>query len=117
VANASGSPGGVPAIDLRKDVKGRTENAIWYFAVALDSSSAQPAVLHVGSDDGIQIWLNGQKVHDHKVTRALTPGADQVKVELRQGRNQLLLKLDQGNGDAGLTLSAEAKANLSFVLP
>ena len=48
-------------------------------------------------------------------TRIITD--DVVKVDLKQGKNLILLKLDQGNGAAGLTLSAEAKANLAFGVP
>jgi hypothetical protein len=36
---------------------------------------------------------------------------------LNQGRNFVLMKLDQGDGPAGVSLSAEARANLSFSLP
>lgn len=111
---------GVPEIDVAKvaaELKGRSENVIYYFAVTLDSAAAQPGTLHIGSDDGIQVWLNGTKVHDAKVTRALVAGQDKVKVELKQGKNLILLKLDQGNGAGGLTLSAEARANLVFGVP
>jgi putative membrane-bound dehydrogenase-like protein len=111
---------GIPEIDVRKvaaELKGRNENVIYYFAVTLDSATEQPGTLHIGSDDGIQVWLNGRKVHDAKVTRALVPGQDKVKVGFKQGKNLILLKLDQGNGAGGLTLSAEARANLVFGTP
>jgi putative membrane-bound dehydrogenase-like protein len=111
---------GVPEINLRDVagiVKGPSENVIYYFAAPLESATAQPAILFVGSDDGIQVWLNGRKVHDLKATRALKPAEDRIKVELKPGRNWILLKLDQGSGDAGLTLSAEARGNLAFESP
>jgi hypothetical protein len=77
----------------------------------------QPGTLYIGSDDGIQVWLNGRKVHDKKVTRRLSAAADKVPVELKTGKNLLLLKLDQGSGPGGLTLSAEARDNVSFGVP
>jgi hypothetical protein len=49
--------------------------------------------------------------------RPLTPGEDKVKVQLKSGKNLILLKLDQGNGFGGLTLSAEARANVTFGVP
>jgi hypothetical protein len=73
--------------------------------------------LYIGSDDGIQVWLNGKKVHDKNVKRALKAAEDKVPVELKAGKNLLLLKLDQGDGDGGLTLSAEARANVAFGTP
>lgn len=111
---------GIPEINLRDvaaSVKGQSENVIYYFAAPLESATAQPATLYVGSDDGIQVWLNGHKVHDLKATRALRPAEDRIKVDLKPGRNWILLKLDQGSGDAGLTLSAEARGNLAFEAP
>jgi hypothetical protein len=102
---------------LAAESKTGSDNVIYYFALTLESAAQQPATLAIGSDDGIQVWLNGQKVHDHKVTRPLTPGEDHVKVELKGGKNLLLLKLDQGNGFGGLTLSVDARANVTLGLP
>ena len=117
---AQPGPTGVPVVDLPRlaaESKTGSDNVIYYFAVTIDSSADQPATLAIGSDDGIQAWLSGQKVHDHKVTRALTPGEDKVKVQLKPGKNLLLLKLDQGNGFGGLTLSVEARAGVSLGVP
>src|SRR5262249_24683002 len=111
---------GVPVIDLPKlaaELKTTSDNVIYYFAITIESSAEQPAVLAMGSDDGIQAWLNGKKVHDHKVTRALTPGEDKVKVQLKSGRNLVLLKLDQGNGFGGLTFAVEARAGVTLGVP
>src|SRR5579872_2546477 len=94
-------PSGVPEIDLTKlagESKTANNQVIYYFACTLDSASDQAATLLVGSDDGIQVWLNGHKVHDHQVTRILKPGEDRIKVQLKAGKNSVLLKLDQGNG-------------------
>ena len=111
---------GVPVIDLSQLAaasKTSSDHVIYYFAVTLNSTTDQPATLAIGSDDGIQVWCNGQKVHDHSITRALVPGEDKVKVQLKAGKNLLLLKLDQGDGFGGMTLSAEARANITFGVP
>ncbi|HEY3964509.1 MAG TPA: PVC-type heme-binding CxxCH protein [Planctomycetaceae bacterium] len=111
---------GVPEIDVAKLAaasKTGSDNVIYYFAATVDSATDQPATLAIGSDDGIQVWLNGQKVHDHRVTRALQAGQDKVKVQLKAGKNLLLLKLDQGNGAGGMTLSVEARANATLGVP
>lgn len=108
---------GVPEIDLAQMPLARKDNLICYFACTVDSMMDQPGMLYVGSDDGVQIWLNGVKVHDHKTTRTLAPASDKVPVTLKSGKNLLLLKLDQGNGSGGLCLSAEARGNLTFSLP
>lgn len=107
---------GIPQLSVKK-LKGRTENVIYYFAIAVDSTTAQAATLHIGSDDGIQVWHNGKKVHDKKISRALNPGDDKVPVSLTAGKNLLLLKLDQGQGDGGISLSVEARQNFTLSLP
>ncbi|MBS0261705.1 MAG: c-type cytochrome, partial [Planctomycetes bacterium] len=111
---------GVPEIDVARlaaATKTSSDNVIYYFAANINSTSEQSATLAIGSDDGIQVWLNGQKVHDHRVTRALHPAQDKIKVMLKPGNNLLLLKLDQGNGAGGMTVSLESKANASFAVP
>jgi hypothetical protein len=40
-----------------------------------------------------------------------------VPVELKQGRNLILLKVDQGNGDGGVIMAVEAKANVTLSAP
>lgn len=112
--------GGPPEVDLTRLTEragSRSNNVIYYFAVIVNSAAEQDAKLNVGSDDGIQVWLNGRKLHDHKVTRALTAGEDQIDVHLKQGPNVVLLKLDQGGGPAGLTFSVESRSNVTFSLP
>lgn len=111
---------GVPQVSLRElagKLKQPADRVIYYFAVNLQSNAEQAATLKVGSDDGIQVWVNGVKVHDNAVTRALAPGQDKVSVNLKAGKNLILLKLDQGDGEAGLILSAETRQNASFTLP
>jgi putative membrane-bound dehydrogenase-like protein len=119
---ATAVPGGtgIPEIDVAKLAtasKTTSDNVIYYFASMIDSTSDQPATLAIGSDDGVQVWLNGQKVHDHRVTRPLKAGEDKVKVQLRAGKNLLLFKLDQGNGAGGMTVSLESRANATFGVP
>jgi len=64
-------------------------------------TAKQPGALGagLGSDDGIEVWLNGEKLLSNDVARG--PGADQdrVTLELKAGENRLLLKIyNQGGG-------------------
>lgn len=90
---AAGSP---PAVNLSEAVKG--DDRVAYLRAAVTSAVAQEAVLALGSDDGIKVWLNGVVVHANNVMRALKPGDDTVTVKLKEGRNDLLLKVTQGGG-------------------
>ncbi len=57
-----------------------------------------PAVLKIGSNDGVVCWVNGEKVHEKYVGRALTIDEDIIKVNFKKGKNQILLKvLNDGN--------------------
>jgi hypothetical protein len=52
----------------------------------------------LGSDDTLTVWLNGAKVVSENVSRG---AADQNKalLRLKAGKNDLLLKICQGDGD------------------
>jgi CubicO group peptidase (beta-lactamase class C family) len=51
------------------------------------------ALLGVGSDDAVKVWLNGKLVHDNWSARVCRPDDDIVPVEFEQGANRLLLKI------------------------
>ena len=60
--------------------------------------------LCVGSDDGIQVWLNGTKVLDENVFRGAAPDQNSVPVRLRKGENRLMVKVDTDIGGWGFYL-------------
>ena len=64
---------------------------------------AKKSILSVGSNDGMQVFLNGMKIHEiHPRTgRWLQKDNDFIPVELKAGLNNLLLKIDEGGGDFG----------------
>jgi hypothetical protein len=67
-----------------------------YLATEFNSPQQQRAVLHIGSDDAIKVWLNGKLVHENNVYRAAKRSQDTIEVELKQGKNQVLVKLMEG---------------------
>ena len=93
-AEALVSPGWV---DIQKLASGG--NACVYFETRITATRAAQARLEIGSDDGIVVWLNGERVHANNVMRGMTLGSDVFTVELREGANSLLLKVTQGGGD------------------
>jgi len=78
---------------------GQRENAAAYALTWLESPREMDAVIALGSDDGVVVWLNGKRVHANLVPRGYSPKADRVPIRLRAGRNQLLVKITQGMGD------------------
>ncbi|MCL6501938.1 MAG: c-type cytochrome [Pirellulales bacterium] len=81
------------------------EGVTHYCLLYLDSVAEQPATLLVGTDDSGKIWLNGEVVYTYVGNRAVTPAEDRVEVRLRQGRNVLLIKVENHQGPGGLSLS------------
>jgi sugar phosphate isomerase/epimerase/HEAT repeat protein len=84
-------------LDLNKEIGG--SNRCAYLRCLVQSADAGEAVLAVGSDDGIKVWLNDAVVHDKNVPRPFTWCEDAIPVKLTKGANRLLLKITQGGGD------------------
>ena len=51
------------------------------------------ALLGIGSDDGVKVWLNGELVHENWIDRGVKVDNDVVPVTFRKGHNQLVLKV------------------------
>jgi hypothetical protein len=58
------------------------------------SDNEQAVTVGVGSDDGVCLWVNGQKLLDVKGGRQARPGQDIVRTDLKKGWNQILAKVD-----------------------
>jgi HEAT repeat protein len=82
-------------MDLLKAFGG--EQRVAYARTWVHCNQQQPALLELGTDDGVKVWLNGTVVHTINVLRGLTPGSDKVNVTLKAGWNPLLLKVTQLN--------------------
>jgi hypothetical protein len=79
---------------------------IAYAFCQVNSTTEQKAILSVGSNDGVRVFLNGQQVHQAHPAfgRWLQPDNDYVPVKLNQGLNNLMFKVDDGLGDFGLVV-------------
>ncbi len=88
------------SIDLVK-VVGNGSNCAAYLRSTVEAAEAGEALLELGTDDGVKVWLNGEVVHKNDVMRGVVPGQDKVKVNLNAGDNVLLLKVNQGGGGWG----------------
>ena len=86
---------------------GKTMNAVAYALTYIDSPEELDAILAIGSDDGVVIWLNDEEIHRYSVGRPYTPKEDHVELHLRKGRNKLLVKIGQGRGGWGFCAHLE----------
>jgi hypothetical protein len=80
---------------------GYQENATAYALTSVVAPEATKAILRLGSDDGIKVWLNGELIHTHAIHRGSAPGQDQLPVDLVRGRNEFLLKVCNDDGGWG----------------
>ncbi len=91
--------GSLGLVDLAKEIGG--DNSVAYIGTFISSETAQKAILEIGSDDGVKVWLNQEVVHTKKASRGVTPGEDKVAVQLKEGGNSLMLKVANGSGGWG----------------
>ena len=82
------------AIDLDAAVSS-DEPCMAYAYTAVEAAAPLACMLAVGSNDGCRVWLNGEEVIDVAGGRGLRMDGTLVPVVLNQGRNDLLLKIDE----------------------
>ncbi len=100
VAWRSAAPGArvTGAVNLL-DVWEKQINAYAYAAGVLHVDVATPVEVVAGSDDGMALWLNGERLIDADVSRPYRPDAHRVRATLRPGENRVLVRIGQDGGD------------------
>jgi hypothetical protein len=63
------------------------------------SPTTRPAVLLLGSDDGIAVWLDGNQVYYNDKTTGWIQDQFHVNITLNEGWNRILIKVSQSGGD------------------
>ena len=74
---------------------------ITYAWAQIEMPEERQAVLGIGSDDGVKVWLNGELVHEYWVCRGVGIDNDRVPVTFKKGMNQLVLKVQNQGGPWG----------------
>jgi serine/threonine-protein kinase len=86
--------------------------AVVYLYHAFEASEPLELPVGLGSDDTLTVWLNGEKLLAKKVRRGVTPDEDHVTLRCKPGRNELLLKIVNHNGEWGVYLMPGLTAEL-----
>jgi len=84
------------------------DNAANYMVRSFVSPNERKATFFFGSDDGIRVWLNRKEIHKLKIGRGVSRDNDRVEVTLKEGRNTLLLKVNNGYGNTGFFFRTDA---------
>ncbi|WP_435019742.1 PVC-type heme-binding CxxCH protein [Tundrisphaera sp. TA3] len=101
-------------VDLEKILPGQSEKSV--FAVAtFTSETARPARLAVGSDDTLQVWLNGKDVYKFEGSRSFNAEESRVDVELRRGENRILVRCGNHGGPWAFAVSATSGEEPAFL--
>jgi len=84
------------------DLKPRSTKDSWavmYLLHELEVSYPVVLDLSLGSDDTLTLWLNGKQVLADGAYRGAAPDQNFATLQLQPGKNQLLAKVCQGDGD------------------
>ncbi len=84
-------------------VYGAEKHVIAYAWSEIEMPEAKSALLGIGSDDAVKVWLNGELVHENWTGRDLQEDNDLVVVHLQAGKNHLLLKVQNYEGSWGFS--------------
>ncbi len=88
-------------IDLNQLSEEKTDFNIAYLWARIEIPRDTTAILGIGSDDGVKVWLNGDLAHENWLYRNVVSDNDCVPVTFRKGTNHLVLKLQNAMGPWG----------------
>jgi CubicO group peptidase (beta-lactamase class C family) len=94
---------------------GNVEYCYSYAVAEISSATERKALLGIGSDDAVKVWLNGQFIHENFTGRPVNPDDDLVSSQFKTGNNTLILKIynmQQGWGFCVRPLGGKATADL-----
>ena len=84
-------------VDLDKALSNE-DSALAYAYCEFESAREQACMLAIGSNDGVRVWLNGERVYDRSVGGKMIQDADLIPVVIPEGRSRLLLKIEERGG-------------------
>jgi CubicO group peptidase (beta-lactamase class C family) len=74
-------------------VYGDTSFVTAYAYAEINMPEEKEFLMAAGSDDGIKIWINQEKVHENWVGRPLQKDEDLFQAKFKKGRNDILIKV------------------------
>lgn len=87
-------------IDLT-ELFGKHSDVFTYLYAELESETKQDVYLHIGSNDQSKVWVNGNLVIQYLSGRSAEPSQNITKINLKKGKNSILIKLNQLGGGWG----------------
>jgi FG-GAP-like repeat len=81
-------------------------DSVVYLYREIQAASPTELPVSFGSDDTLTVWCNGEKIISENVNRGAAPDQNKANLKLKAGKNTLLMKICQGNGDWAFYFSA-----------
>lgn len=83
-------------------------NCATYLYREIEAAAPLRLPVSLGSDDTLTVWINGEKVVSENVGRACAPDQTRAVLTLKAGKNGLLMKICNGDGDYAFYFAAGA---------
>jgi putative membrane-bound dehydrogenase-like protein len=107
------APESTGAVDLNKLFEGGDRSAFAYAEV--QSDTARPARMAVGSDDTLRVWLNGKEVYKHDSDRGFDADTDTVDIKLNKGANRIVIRCGNSGGPWIFAVGVSASQGYAFL--
>src|SRR5204863_4538847 len=83
-------------------------HSLVYMHRGIETATPMELPCTFGSDDTLTVWLNGEKLISENTYRGAAPDQNKATLKLKAGKNSLLLKICQGDGDWAFFFNAGA---------
>lgn len=83
------------------DLYGQKDYVVAYAWAEIEATEPETILLGIGSDDAVKVWLNGHLIHENWIARSVRKDDDVVPADLQEGKNQLLMKVQNVRQDWG----------------
>ena len=91
-------------IDLDKYYDDPFDCVVYAYA-EFEAVKDQTAELWLGSDEGLKVWINGEQVYEHEGRRRHRLPNDKETIQVRKGKNTLMVRADQGRSRYDFSLN------------
>ena len=73
-----------------------------YAYCTIESSDKRELIALLGSNDGATLWCNGKELYHFHGKRSLIADEDEIKLNLEEGKNHIMIKVEQWKAGWGL---------------
>ena len=101
-------------VDLARFYGGKGDCSAFAFA-EIDSATARPAQMAVGSDDTLTVWVNGKELYKFNGNRGYDPDVARFDADLKKGKNVVLVKCGNGGGPWQFSVAVTGTEDYAFL--